>query len=152
MTDSILEQKKKIEQKKARLQQQETLLKLKERKARVRNFINLGGLAAKAEIDHLPNEVFLGACMHIKDLIKKDASIIQAWEKTGKEIYDNETSNKIAIILLIDEKIEQKTRSLIRSYGLRWNTLRKEWYGYVSNVEKLKSDLAGIDFNIDIVE
>ena len=46
--------------------------------------------------------------MHIKDLIKKDALIIQAWEKTGKEIYDNETSNKTAIILLIDEKIEKK--------------------------------------------
>lgn len=152
MSNNISDQKKKIEQKKARLQHQETILKLKERKARVRHLINIGGIAAKAEIDHLPSDVFLGACIHIKDLIKKDESIIEQWQKIGAEIYKEETENKTAVILTLQTKITQENRNAIRSHGLRWNTLRKEWYGYVINIKKLKEDLTGIECNINIVD
>ena len=96
-------------------------------------------MATKAEIDLLPSEVFLGACIYIKDLKKKDESIIKNWKKkTGEEIYKEETDNKTAVILTLQSKITQENRNMIRSHGLRWNTLRKELYAYVIDGEKLK--------------
>ena len=59
-------QKEKLGQKKVRLQKQEAMLKLKERRARVRHLIEVGGLAVKAGIDTLPSDELLGAFLSIQ--------------------------------------------------------------------------------------
>ena len=145
-------QKKKLEQRKAKLQQQETLLKLKERKVRLRHLIEVGGIVAKAEIDHLSSDVLLGACLFIKESIEKDESVLNSWGKLGAEILKNEIKDKVAIILKINVDVDPKIRIVIREAGLKWNTLRKEWYGYISDLSKLKQNLKGLKFNIEVLE
>ena len=60
MQKKVEEQKIKLEQKKNRLAAEEMRLKLKERKARTRHLIELGGLVVKANIHYLPTNTIYG--------------------------------------------------------------------------------------------
>lgn len=151
MDQVISTQKQKLEQKKVQIQQAENLLKIKERKARVRHLIAVGGLVAKAEIDHLPADILLGACLYIKETIKTDNSIIDSWKITGAAIFAQQTKSKTPIILKIDHKPNQSIRNLIRAQGLKWNMLRKEWYGYADNINDLKQQLTGLNFSLELL-
>jgi hypothetical protein len=57
--------KLKLEQKKHRLAAEEIRLKLKERKMRTRKLIEIGGLAAKSEIDFLTTTQLFGAFLFL---------------------------------------------------------------------------------------
>lgn len=152
MDPLISTQKQKLEQKKAQIQQAENLLKVKERKARVRHLIAVGGLVAKAELDHLPADILLGACFHLKEIIKKESSIVDSWKTTGANIFAEQAKDKTPIILKLDLKPEQSIRNLIRAQGLKWNALRKEWYGYAENLAELKQQLAGLKFSLEVLK
>lgn len=151
MDDIISTQKEKIEQKKARLQQQETLLKLKERKARVRHLIEVGGLVAKANLDHLPSDALLGALLSLRSALEKNDIIIEDWRKTGEKVFKEEVKNKTPIILKLATKPEQDIRNKIRDHSLKWNAIRQEWYGLVQDLPQLKQDLKGVKFDIEIL-
>ena len=152
METLVSTQIKKLEQKKVRSQQQEAILKLKERKARIRHLIAIGGLVVKAQIDHLPSDVLLGACLYIKDSIQKDSHIVNSWKKLGTTIFEQETKNKTPVLLKLDQKPELSIRTLIRSRGLKWNALRQEWYGYAENIASLKKELGDLKFSLEILK
>ncbi len=59
----------------------------------------------------------------------------------GETFFTKEIKDKIAILLTFKEQPDSDIRTLIRSHGLKWNALRKEWYGYINSLEKLKEDL-----------
>jgi hypothetical protein len=151
MADIISTQKDKIEQKKARLQQQETLLKLKERKARVRHLIEVGGLMAKAKMDHLPSDALLGALLSLRDTLEKDGAVVENWRKVGEKIFKEEVKHRSPIILKLATKPEQAIRNKIRSHNLKWNAIRQEWSGLVQDLPQLKQDLEGIKFDIEVL-
>ena len=152
MDQVISTQKQKLEQKKVQIQQAENLLKIKERKARVRHLIAVGGLVAKAEIDHLPADILLGACLYIKESIKTDNSIIDSWKTTGATIFAQQTKSKTPVILKLDHKPNQSIRNLIRAQGLKWNMLRKEWYGYAEDLDSIKQQLTGLNFSVEVLK
>ena len=141
MNSEINIKKKKLEQKKARVKQEELMLKLKERKSRVRHLIELGGLVTKAGIDNLPSDILLGALLSLKESLNENDRIISSWKIIGETFFTKEIKDKIAILLTFKEQPDSDIRTLIRSHGLKWNALRKEWYGYINSLEKLKEDL-----------
>jgi len=141
MNSEINIKKKKLEQKKARVKQEEIMLKLKERKSRVRHLIELGGLVTKAGIDNLPSDILLGALLSLKESLNENDRIISSWKIIGETFFTKEIKDKIAILLTFKEQPDSDIRTLIRSHGLKWNSLRKEWYGYINSLEKLKEDL-----------
>ncbi len=151
MADIISTQKEKIEQKKARLQQQETSLKLKERKARVRHLIEVGGLVAKANMDHLPSDALLGALLSLRGTLEKDGAIIEDWRKVGEKVFKEEVKSRTPIILKLAVKPEQDVRNKIRSHNLKWNVIRQEWYGLVQDLSQLKQELSGVKFDIEVL-
>ena len=144
MNSEINIRKKKLEQKKARVKQQEIILKLKERQSKIRNLIELGSLVAKSQIDKLHPDTLLGALLSLKETLNDNDKIIHSWKKIGEEFSTKEIKDKIAIILTFAEQPDLDTKALIRSHGLKWHPLRKEWYGYISSLEKLKDDLNSI--------
>ena len=141
MNSEINIKKKKLEQKKARVKQEELMLKLKERKSRVRHLIELGGLVTKAGIDNLPSDILLGALLSLNESLNENDRIISSWKIIGETFFTKEIKDKIAILLTFKEQPDSDIRTLIRSHGLKWNALRKEWYGYINSLEKLKEDL-----------
>ena len=141
MNSEINIKKKKLEQKKARVKQEELMLKLRERKSRTRHLIELGGLVTKAGIDNLPSDILLGALLSLNESLNENDRIISSWKIIGETFFTKEIKDKIAILLTFKEQPDSDIRTLIRSHGLKWNALRKEWYGYINSLEKLKEDL-----------
>lgn len=148
----VEDQKIRLEQKKNRLAAEETRLKLKERKIRTRRLIELGGLVVKAELDHLPTNTLYGSLLSLGNDLKQDFSIKAEWTKLGKTIFDQEQQQKIAVILKLTEKPSKEIRDAIRSHSLKWNRLREEWYGYVTNLPALKDALAEVKYDLQIIK
>ena len=146
-----LEKKKEaLKLKKSRIEHQERLLKLKERKNRTRLLIEIGGTAAKAGIDHLNTNILLGAFLEIKEKEKEEGTI-NRWTKKGAEAFDlDKEKNGEAIILTFESEPAKKVKTEIREAGLRWNRFRKEWQGYTkrANLEKL---LKGTEHQIQTI-
>lgn len=148
---AVAEQKIKLEQKKNRLAVEEIKLKMKERKIRTRHLIEMGGLIVKAELDHLPTNTLYGSLLSLKNSLAEQSDIKDQWTKDGKEAFDNEEKSRSAVILKFETKPEEFVRTLLRSHGLKFNHLRQEWYGYVINLDELKTKLTSVVYDLEIV-
>lgn len=139
-----LEKKKEaLKLKKSRIEHQERLLKLKERKNRTRILIEIGGVASKAGIDHLNTNTLLGAFLEIKEK-EQEEGMIKRWTKRGAESFDlDREKNGEPLIVTFNEEPEKKIKTQIRQEGLRWNRFRKEWQGFAkkAHLEKILKDV-----------
>jgi len=149
--NKITEEKKKLEQKKARLTAEENKLKIKERKMRTRHLIEVGGLVAKAGIDMLPSNTLYGALLSLSHALENDTKIKDTWTKLGSSKFDKEAKETTPVIIKFEEKESKGTRDNLRTHNLRWNKFRNEWYGNVPDIEILKSSLQGIKYNLEII-
>lgn len=146
------EQRIKLEQKKNRLIAEEAKLKVNERKKRTRQLIEIGGLVVKAGLDNLPTNTFYGAILSLKHSLEKQPTEIKdQWTKLGKEVLDQEQKQRVAVIIKFDDKPSIDTRSQIRNHSLKWNNLRQEWYGYVNDLESLKSIISNLKHELQII-
>jgi len=144
-------QKLRLEQKKNRLAAAETILKIKEQKLYTRNLIKLGELITKAKLDTLPVNTLYGALLSISEQLEKNSEIKSVWTEKGNAILNDKQQEKTAIILKFDEQPSGEILAAIRSHGLRWNNLRKEWGGYVSDLESLKDSLKNTPYNLEVI-
>lgn len=146
--NDIEKKKDALKLKKSRIEHQERLLKLKERKKRTRVLIEIGGTVAKAGIDHLNTNVLLGAFLEIKEKeIEEDT--IKRWTKKGAEAFDlDKEKNGEPLILTFEKEPERAIKSEIRGSGLRWNRFRKEWQGY-GVPSQLEEILKGINHKVE---
>jgi hypothetical protein len=145
------QQKKKLEQKKARIAIDETRLKLKERKMRTRALIEQGGLITKAGLDHLPSNALYGALLFIKKDLDANENLLSKWIVKGQAAFNAER-NTTAVILKFDDQPTSDIRAFIRSHGLRFNRFRSEWYGNVPKLEDLKNSLGKIKYNLEVID
>ena len=153
MSKTLQSKKQKLEQQKAKIGLQEARLKLMERKARTRRLIELGGLLAKVKLDTQPNNVLYGMLIEAKDKIDKndkENSPLEKWAKIGGVAFAAEQKDKVPVILTFKSKPPAEARNIVRSHGLKWNTIRKEWHGYAEDLKQLKSDVR--DYDCEIME
>jgi len=150
----IEEQKLKLEQKKNRLIAEETRLKLKEQKMRIRHLIEIGGFVVKAGLDKLPTNTLYGALISLNDELKNNDSIRSAWNSKGSAAFNKEKQDKTPVILKFETEPSTDTRDFVRSCGLHYNRFRQEWYGFVNNLKNLKSKLqtSSCKYNIEVIE
>ena len=149
--NNVEEQKKRLEQKKNRLAAEETRLKLKERKARTRHLIEVGGLVAKANLDTLPTNTLYGAMLSLNKKLDDNPDIRNSWTIIGKEQLDKEDRATTPVILTFSAQPEKDIRNQIRALGLRWNQFRSEWYGAVTDVTTLKKLLEDYPHDLEIL-
>ena len=148
---NVVDQKVRLEQKKNRLIVEETRLKLKERKMRTRHLIEVGGLVTKAGLDYLPTNTLYGALLSIASSLETNQAIKEQWTEIGKTKLDQEQTNKHAVILKFEQEPSSEIRQAVRNYGLKWNKLRTEWYGYVNDLDSLKVELNTAAHNLEII-
>ena len=55
------------------------------------------------------------------------------------------------MILKFEQEPSSEIRQAVRNYGLKWNKLRTEWYGYVSDLDSLKVELNTAAHNLEII-
>lgn len=150
---TVEEQKNILEQKKNRLILQEARLKNKERKMRTRRLIEIGGLAVKADIDYLPNNTLYGAFLSLANQLKKEgAELKNAWTKIGADAFEQENKERIAVVVKFEVEPTLEIRQSIRSYGLKYNRIRKEWYGYIEDLQTLKAQIMNLKYEIEFMD
>jgi hypothetical protein len=149
--EDVQKLKTKLQQKKNRIAAEEIRLNIKERKMRTRHLIEIGGLVVKAGLDHFPTNTLYGALLSLKNNLAENPSLQQQWTGLGRDVLDKEEQTKQPVILTLTEKPSPEIRAIIRSHGLKWNILRAEWYGYVTDIDSLKNTIKDIDHNIQLI-
>ena len=150
--DNVQLLKDKLTQKRNRLAAEEIRINLKERKLRTRRLIEIGGLVVKAKLDHLPTNTLFGALLTNFESLAKDSNIQKQWTVLGKSVLDQEEKKQSAVILRLDSKPSDQIRVHLRSHGLKWNKLREEWYGFVTNLDSLKEGIKSTQHNIEVIK
>ena len=135
-TNLIERRRKRIEQQKNRLKQLETSLNAQERKKRTRKLIEVGGLAAKASIEDWSTNTLLGAFLTLKAQ-EQNKQQIDAWTYKGGAAFAKEKVQKVPVIVKFETQPPEEIKISLKSLGLKWNALRKEWEGY-AQIEKLR--------------
>ncbi len=138
-TNLLEKRKKSIEQRKNRLKQLENSVNMLARKKRTRHLIEIGGLVAKAQIDDWNSNILFGALLSLKQQ-ESDKSKMDAWTHAGGAVFASEKNPKTAVIVKFTSQPEESIRMSLKSLGLKWNSLRKEWEGYVV-LQELKTFL-----------
>ena len=139
-TTNIIEKRKKnLEQKKNRLKQLEASLNAEERKKRTRRLIEIGGLAAKANLENWESNALLGAFLFLKEK-ESDQKQMDAWAHKGGTTFAADKVQKHPVIVKFEASPPEEIRASLKSLGLKWNALRKEWEGY-AHITKLKEIL-----------
>ncbi len=145
----IEQQKFKLEQKKNRLLAEETRLKNNERKLPTRHLIEVGGLVVKAGLDHLPTNTLYGALLSLATTLETDKSARDEWTRIGKAKFEQEERLKHKVILTFEQQPSSEIRQIIRNHGLKWNRVRSEWYGEVSDIDALKGELDTTEYKVE---
>ncbi len=144
---SKIEEKKKILQQKInRLKEKEAKVKLEERKQRTRRLIELGGLVEKATLSDLTVTQLFGALLKIKEQ-SNDLEILDQWTKDGEIAFNKNKGmmeNEKPITLKFPSEPDASVRKKLRSFGMRWNSVRKEWEG-IADPEAIKMNLGDIE-------
>ena len=147
-TKQLEEQRKKLLQRKNKLAAEEANLKIKERKARTKKLIELGGLFVTAGLDHLDKRLLYGALLTSKKALDTNKNIIDLWQTEADLCSKTSQTEPHNIILKFNAPLEQKLCKLMRDKGLRFNKFRQEWYGSVVKINELKQTLQHIPHEI----
>lgn len=88
---SIIDKRKKLEQRKNRLKQLDASLKIQERKERTRRLIELGGLVSKAKLETWNANTLLGGLLFLKEK-EQDTPQISTWTHRGGKAFSKENA------------------------------------------------------------
>lgn len=117
---------KKLAQKKSKIEHREKVLKEKERKLKIRRYIEIGVIAAKFGIDQWDDMVLTGIFAEIQELSKANEAI-NLWKKKGEELSKTALS---PLIVSSENEFPEATKDTLKKRKFKWNSFRKEWYGY----------------------
>lgn len=136
-TNLLEKRKKSIEQRKNRLKQLENSVNVLARKKRTRHLIEIGGLVAKARLDDWNSNTLLGALLSLKEQ-EPNKTKMDAWSHAGGAAFASEKNPKTGVIVKFTSQPKDDIGTSLKSLGLKWNSLRKEWEGYAI-LQELKS-------------
>lgn len=125
--DVIQLEKEKLDQTRARLEKRQKLIHTKMRKGRLKGMIELGGLVAKAGLENFDPVVLFGAFLEIKEAATNEKALKRWAEKREAWLKMNEARR--LIVKLLSEPATEAS-NLLKGKKFRWNTFRKEWYGF----------------------
>ncbi len=139
--------KESLSVKKQKLKEKEQIIKAQEKRSRQKRLSELGGLAYKAEIDKLDENILLGAFLEIAER-SSDQKSIKTWLEKSKQIAMNKQSNRLLISFKNPPSFEIKDK--LKQLNFRWNSFRGEYYGY-GEENMIAEILNGLDFTIEVV-
>ena len=155
-----MKEEERLQNTRDRLKKESLALKQKEKKFNERRVTEFGSIINRLELD-IDVDVFLGAMLHVKELIESDSNIKDKWRERASEYKNNLAmlkKQKRGVILKIEESglhvnFDESCEREIRNFGLKWNSFRREWGGYVTDYEGLVEylDGMGVKYRIDEV-
>jgi hypothetical protein len=147
MAVSLEEKKKKLSEKKQDLLLKEKIIREKEKRQRFEKFSSVGELAYNANIDHLDHSILLGAFLEIAQIANKANE--EKWQRNAEEFMKKQEA-KIATPVSIRflEEPTKEAKEKLKGMSLKWNSFRKEFYGY-GNKKEIEESLIGLKFQVE---
>ena len=155
-----MKEEEKLQNTKNRLKKESLALKQKEKKFSERRVVEFGLIVNRLDLD-IDVDVFLGAMLHVKELVENDSNIKDKWREEAGKYRDNLVklkNQKRGVILKIEDNalhgnFDESCEKEIRNFGLKWNSFRREWGGYVMDYDRLVEylDSMGVKYRIDEV-
>lgn len=125
--DKTVERLKKIlAEKKEKLEQKERLLKLKNRKAQIRRWIEIGNISSKFGLDKLDDLALRGAFAEIQEKAKHSPTL-ENWRQRAQS---QQNLDQLKLLIIFSEEPSENLKKSLKEKQFRWNSWRKEWYGY----------------------
>lgn len=154
MTENTDTKKTKLEQMRARLAAEEVKLRIRAEKQLTKDLIDFGKLVMKAGLTALPHNTLYGALLFLKEELGKSGSdnMLQTWTKLAEEATTEEKKSSTGIIIIFASEVPQDIKAQLKQHGLKWNSLRKEWYGHVVELEGLKDCIGTLEYKLEIIE
>lgn len=121
-----VERLKKIAETKEKLEQKERLLKLKNRKAQIRRWIEIGSIASKFGLDKFDDLVLRGAFAEIQEKAKHSPTM----ENWRQQAQSQQVSDQAKLLIIFADEPSEKLKKSLKEKQFRWNRWRKEWYGH----------------------
>ena len=132
MARSLAERLRTHEQQKARLAEQEVMIKLAERKQRTRRLVEAGGLVDKAGLLDLDTNALYGALLSLQDGAA-DKTQVEQWAAEGGRAFARETrardEGREPIVLTFTDPLAKDTTTVLRKAGFRFSTVLRHWEG-----------------------
>lgn len=148
---AIKDEKLKIEQRKKKFLLKEKLIREKEKQVRARRLSEIGKLVGKAGIDGLDDEILLGAFLDIAEKYGEQKNL-DGWKEKAKVFLDADVGNsQDPLIVSFSSEPSSEIKSLLREMNFKWNSFRKEFYGY-GHRKSIEEALVGVDFRIELAE
>ena len=127
-----------------------------ERKQRTRKLIDLGGLVVKAGLDPLKSDTLYGALLTLKYQFARKTKeevfqILDNWTHIGAATFEAEKGKGAGIAIKFKFPPTRNITDKLKEMGFRYSSLRKEWEGRADNIEALKLELGGADFDLQIL-
>ena len=123
--------KRRAQQTAAKLSRQQAALKDVSRKERTRRLIELGGLVAKAELDHLDAATLFGALLAVKNVIAENSAILADWKRHGGSTLtaQSQADSREPLIVSFAAEPTVETRKALKALRLRWSAVMGHWEG-----------------------
>jgi hypothetical protein len=130
---NLIERRKSIRQKRARLQIDEALADIDERKSRSGRLYRNGAIVEKhAALANL-SPALLDAALAEQDAAAKEPKTLQRWEKAADEKASREAAEKAQpveiFIITFSGPVSPEVLKALKEKGFRLNRLRAEWEG-----------------------
>lgn len=141
------EKRKQLEQKKARLQKSQALLKAQERKQKLSQKIRIGELAEKAGLLDMDHEVLLGAFFFLKKNIH-DKKFISQWkeEAATHKVRKEPKEEGLPLSIFFPSPPPSALIKDLKTHKFKWNTIRNVWEGkgVKKDIEALVNEFKGV--------
>ncbi|MBW8308363.1 MAG: conjugal transfer protein TraD, partial [Candidatus Paracaedibacteraceae bacterium] len=103
----------------------------------------------KAELSELPVTQLLGALIQIKNQSKSEETL-NRWSLEGEAAFNKNkgsVENEKPILIKFPIEPDLSVRKKLRSFGMRWNSVRKEWEGIADPIA-IKAELNHIEMSV----
>ena len=132
MARSLAERLRAHEQQKARLAEQESKIKLAERKARTRRLVEAGALAEKVGLLELETNALYGALLSLRDGAAEKKQVDQ-WAALGGRAFAREArardEGKEPVLLTFPGPLDKEATAALRQAGFRFSRVMQHWEG-----------------------
>ena len=150
-SDLLTKEKKSLEEKKEKLKLREQILKEREKKALHKTFVSLGKLVHEAGLSSLDEQTLRGALAELSNSAKDSTKRAQ-WKKAAELLQSQKDSHEQSQIVIVFQEIpDANTKKMLRDLQFKWNSFRKEFYGY-GNPGKIKALTKELKCSVEVID
>jgi hypothetical protein len=118
-----------LEKAKSYIEAKRKEIKKREQRITQKRFLEIGRLAYRTNISKMDDESLLGAFIELQEKAEDPANI-DMWKSKAAAIRSVEEKKRMPLSVCFKETPPLEIKALLKELKFKWNSFRKEYYGY----------------------